>query len=200
MARLMRALDLGGHPMSLIHTFKEPKDILRKVAYEGNLLLWTEDFQCLAYALFNFSVTAHALRDWCLKHLGIKDSPQEESFHNRWNQVGALVVVREIANSSKHFGLRKASTVSSVNTSTARWVPFRSEKDFEFPPEPVERASYAVIFSDGTSMEIHELVHLTYDAWLSFFQEYGIPHEKPYQVAELFLRPDIFRNRNLEGI
>ena len=182
--------------MSLIHTFKEPKDILRKLAYDGNLLLWTEDIQWLAYTLFNFSVTAHALRDWCLKHLGVNDSPQEKGFHDSWNKIAALVVVRDIANSSKHFGLRKASTVSSVNTSTAPWVSFWSEKDFESPQEPVERASYAVSFSDGTSMEIYELVRLTYDAWLSFFQRYSIPHEKPDHVAELFLRPDIFRNRN----
>lgn len=183
--------------MSLIHSFKEPKDILRKVAFEGNLLLWTEDFQWLAYTLFNFSVTAHALRDWCLKHLGVpKDSPQENGFHNSWNQIEALVVVREIANSSKHFGLRKASTVLSVNPATAPWVPFWSERDFESPHEPVERASYAVSFSDGNSLEIYELVRITYDTWLGFFRRHNIPHEKPDHVAELFIRPDIFRKRN----
>jgi hypothetical protein len=49
-------------------------------------------------------------------------------------------------------------------------------------------------------MEIHDLVVHSYGAWIDFFKFKSIPMEYPLEraelLAELFLRPDIFRQQN----
>ena len=181
--------------MSLIDIFSEPQDVLRKVAYEGNLLLWLDDSQWLAYTLFNFCVTAHSLRDWCLKYLCIQEA-SKEIYHKSWNQIPSLVVTRDIANSTKHFGLKKTSSIDNAHSSMIDLVPIYSEEDFDNPIKPLCRPSYEVSFADGSSMQLFELVRVTYKSWLKFFQDNGIPHCKPDNEDELILRPDLFQKRN----
>ena len=65
---------------------------------------------------FNFCVTAHAMRDYCLEYLCKLTKSDKQPFHDAWNAVPSLVAAMEIANSAKHFVLRDRNT-KSVKTS-----------------------------------------------------------------------------------
>lgn len=56
---------------------------------------------------YNFCITAHSIRDYLLEHLGKLADADTQPFHEAWSKNAVLVAVGEIANTAKHFQLRK---------------------------------------------------------------------------------------------
>jgi hypothetical protein len=103
--------------MSQIKCFTKPGDILAKVVREGRRVNFaSNDFE-LSDSIFNFCITSHSMRDWCIKELGWdSDRLKKQSFHDACNKFEYLKYARDIANGLKHFGLDKGkiSTVRGV--------------------------------------------------------------------------------------
>ncbi|CAI3954213.1 hypothetical protein [Alteromonas macleodii] len=107
--------------MSQIKCFTKAGDILAKVVREGRRINFASNDLELSDSIFNFSVTAHSMRDWCIKELGWDtNSQQKQSFHDTCNAYEYLKYARDIANGSKHFGLdnNKTSTVDRVENNS----------------------------------------------------------------------------------
>ncbi|WP_397471236.1 hypothetical protein [Rheinheimera sp.] len=101
--------------MPIFKGYETPCDLLAKLLREGRRVNFSGPGPDDIYDhLFNFCVTAHSLRDWCIKYLGLTAKAKED-FGSRCNKSVYLEYAKDIANSSKHFTLSQDRT-SSVDT------------------------------------------------------------------------------------
>lgn len=154
-------------------------------------MLHVEDDKLRCYILFNFCVSAHALRDWVIKYLNLDDAGEHE-LHERLNSSLCLQLVRDIANSTKHFGLetKRKSFSSGVQESTVEYVNLSSCNGVENNADTYERKSFRIVLSDGSFVELHDFVLGVYREWLSFFKDNDIPYGYFGNEALLFVRPE----------
>jgi len=191
--------------VSLINSIKEPGDLLKKLIRDGNLINFEEDPEKLSDLIFNFSVTCHSLRDWCIKYQG-KESVQEQ-LNTAWNEEKSLQAAKDIANSTKHFGItRYTPTVDTADASTAQSVEFRSNQNV---PELMERVksdqelstslettvpSYQIKFVDGDVLALWEFVSKAIRCWLSYFDSNGIPRDMKLSQSLIYIHQSEWEN------
>lgn len=184
--------------MSLINSIKEPGDLLKKLVRDGNSINFEDDPDRLPGLVFNFSVTCHSLRDWCIKYQG-KESDKDQ-LNKAWNQEKSLQAAKDIANSTKHFGISLYTpTVSSADASVGKTVEFRSNQNIA---EALERAktdqeyraslekdapSYQIIFVDGDVLALWEFVFQAIGCWLSYFDVNGIPRDVKLSTSMIYI-------------
>jgi len=182
--------------LSFVNGVDEPKDMLLKLIREGNRIIFENDPAELADHFFNFSVTAHSLRDWCLKFQNIQS--QKKQANEAWDEYPYLVVAKDIANSVKHFGidLYTPSLAGSAESSTD-FVEFLHGEDI---PEKMERAqeeefrrsvsqprpSFLISFSDGSSIDLTDYAFKTVNYWVTYFDEKKIPRDLRYDSKHIY--------------
>lgn len=163
--------------MPIFDAYKAPKDLLAKAVREGRrAYLKSESPQQVSDHFFNFCVTAHAIRDWCIQHLSFDEKSIEASnFHNRCCKSKNLKNCRDIANSSKHMVLRPGtvSTVASVcETQTATVAVDTSGQ--KISGSEMYLPSLEVQLPDGTFVSMFMLLVGAINDWQAIFNEYGI--------------------------
>lgn len=169
--------------MSAINIYNEPQDILFKVLREGRRTSLTEDPIEKCDHFFNFCVTAHSLRDWCIKYLKIADT---NSFHDEINRNFYFGVCRDIANSSKHFGLDKPkSTVNEAKTNKSKFALLDGTDN---PAAIVEREDILITLSDGTTLNLFEFLHNIGNGWMEIFKNKLIPINKSLDTSYMFIQ------------
>ncbi|WP_139231721.1 hypothetical protein [Azotobacter beijerinckii] len=174
--------------VSFISGVNEPKDMLLKLIREGNRIIFEEDPAELSDHFFNFSVTAHSLRDWCLKSQNIQS--QKKQANEAWDKHSYLVVAKDIANSVKHFGIdRYTPSLAGSEESSTDFVEFLHGEDI---PAKMERAhseeefrrsvsqprpSVLITFSDGSSIDLTDYAFKVINYWVGYFDENNIPRD-----------------------
>lgn len=93
--------------MSLTPKLDSPETLYRKLERELVRAFHHKNPTHKADHFYNFCITAHSLRDYLLEHLGKVEKSGAQPFHDAWSQNSVLVAVSEIANTAKHFKLRK---------------------------------------------------------------------------------------------
>jgi hypothetical protein len=159
--------------MSIISSYKEPKDLLEKLVREGQRTWRSQQLDHKCDHFFNFCVTAHALRDWCIDYLRLAGS-DKDSFHKEMNTLKYLAECRDIANSSKHFSLSKPSLVSSATptvTKFAKMLPGGVVNE----GEEAEGLNLSLLFADGTEVDLFLFLHETASTWINVLARKGIP-------------------------
>ncbi|PSU84936.1 hypothetical protein CTM93_05940 [Photobacterium phosphoreum] len=170
--------------MSIITSYQEPKDILIKLAREGRRTWLANSNEDVADHLFNFCITAHSLRDWCIKYTNANAS----EFHEFCNKYEHIKWCRDIANSSKHFGLDhgKGSTVTSVSDSVDTLITLLPTG--EYAPELThERKSITIEKSNGEREGLMMFLFLTFSNWEEIFDQYNIPRAPDSIKTEMFV-------------
>lgn len=166
--------------MSLAHTLGTPSALYRKLEREAYRAFHSHSPVHKADHFFNFCVTAHSMRDFCLEHLGV--SPKDKQhYHDLWNQQPFLVATKEIANSSKHFVLRsrKSGAVTKpstkeVRSGTAKYLSVYRRSDGKLHVVPVKRAEVRVELSDGKLLPLHEFTSEVIKYWRAYLSSVGI--------------------------
>ncbi|EOG7656582.1 hypothetical protein ACLMNU_003489, partial [Vibrio cholerae] len=195
---LRRALcELRGY-MSFIQNISEPKDMLLKLIREGNRIVFEEDPENLTDHFFNFSVTAHSVRDWCIKYKG--QQALKKKLHQEWDKQPFLVIAKDIANSVKHFGIDlykpqlKESEVQTANTvefCVGENIPEKLRKAVEVKSfresESKAKPSYIVRFEDGTEVTLNDYVFKTVTFWVNYFDQNSIPRERSVSTTHLYV-------------
>jgi len=51
--------------------------MLLKLIREGNRITFEDEYENISDHFFNFSITAHSLRDWCIKYQGLQSKKKE---------------------------------------------------------------------------------------------------------------------------
>lgn len=184
--------------MSFIKGIDEPKDMLLKLIREGNRINFENCTEDLTDHLFNFSVTAHSLRDWCIKFRSVQTN--RKSMNQNWDSKPFLVVAKDIANSVKHFGIEMYTPElsGSVNQS-ASFVEFKYGEDI---PEKIYQVmndesfrnsqaepgpSYIINFQDGSSITMNDYIFKTINYWIEYFDENNIPRYTDYCAKHIYL-------------
>lgn len=184
--------------MSFIQNISEPKDMLLKLIREGNRVTFEDDSENIADHFFNFSVTAHSIRDWCIKYQDVQ--AQKKKLNQTWDKEPFLAVAKDIANSVKHFGidLYKPQLKDSVMKSSSV-VEFctgenitdklqKSVDDKEFrESESKDKPSYIVRFDDGSEITLNDYIFKTVNFWINYFDQNSIPRNKSVNATHLFV-------------
>jgi hypothetical protein len=184
--------------MSLINNISEPKDMLLKLIREGNRITFEDDCENIADHFFNFSVTAHSLRDWCIKYLGAELN--KKALNKQWDKEPYLAVAKDIANSVKNFGIDyyKPQIQGSENI-TAGTIEFCEGENISEKFDNVlnddkyreasseEKPSFIVRFNDGSDITLNEYVFSTVTFWNDYFIEKSIPRVPSRDIRHLFI-------------
>lgn len=178
----------------MIQNILEPKDMLLKLIREGNRIMFEENPENLTDHFFNFSVTAHSIRDWCIKFQSPRLSKQK--LNREWDKKPFLAIAKDIANSVKHFGIdyytpklkgSEAQTAGFIDISSAEEIAkLLSDQDYrESQSRP--RPSYLVLFEDGEECSLNSYVQETVVFWLRYFDQYEIPREQAVDDKNLYI-------------
>lgn len=130
---------------------------------------------------FNFCVTAHSMRDYCLEYLGKVSKIEKEPYHRDWEAISSLVAVAEVANSSKHFMLRfggsgspRSPKTRAVRHGVGKYVSIFERQDGTMHVERVSRAEVRVELSDGSVLPLYAFTRAVLDYWKGYLHDIGI--------------------------
>ena len=172
--------------MSTIAVYKEPQDLVFKLLREGRRTWLTSDTQEKCDHFFNYCVTAHALRDWCIKYLQLSEA-DKNIFHAEMNTIKYFAECRDIANSSKHFGLdSKASSVSTAFPIESEFAAITGEQNSE-QYENVKRMDISIALNDGSSIDLFGFLHHTANNWIETLKRKKIPINDGYHTIYMFI-------------
>jgi hypothetical protein len=184
--------------MSFIQNISEPKDMLLKLIREGNRITFEEEPENLTDHFFNFSVTAHSIRDWCIKYQG--QQAIKKKLNQQWDKQAFLAIAKDVANSVKHFGIDqyqpqlKESEVQKANivefcvgeNISEKLQKAVKDKDFR-KSEGKAKPSYLVRFEDGTEVTLNDYVFKTVTFWVNYFDQNSIPREQSVSAMHLYV-------------
>jgi hypothetical protein len=137
-------------------------------------------------SFFNYCVTAHSLRNWCIKCLKL-DNKDKEAFHTEMNLIKYFGECRDIANSSKHFGLGSGlSTVAAATTTESDFVVLtggNAQVDFQ----TIKRPDIAILLSDGTNIDLFGFLHYTFTGWIDVLRNKNISVDTSSRPEYMFI-------------
>lgn len=164
--------------MSILQSYKEPKDMLYKLLRDGKKSHFAETPEELCDNLFNFCVTGHSIRDWCIKYLNLDDTAKHQ-FHEKCNEDKHLKYCRDIANASKHFSLStdRNTTVSAVNSEIVNYVSIDAQGN-KVSGSETKQNSAKIVLADEDEMHLLMFLFGVFNGFKAIFDAYSIPYEK----------------------
>jgi hypothetical protein len=184
--------------MSFIQGINEPKDMLLKLIREGNRSIFEDERLELTDHFFNFSVTAHSLRDWCIKFQKMTKT-QKVLCQSAWDSERCLVIAKDVANSVKHFGIDLyIPSLSGSSESHTDFVPFTYGEDIPAKMEKAQtseeyrrsvskpRPSYLIKFKDEPDFNLTDYIFETINYWVAYFDQNGVPRDQRYDAKLIF--------------
>lgn len=170
-----------GKRMSLTSSLSSPSALYRKLERESYHAFHAVSPVHKSDHFFNFCVTAHSMRDFCLEYLGKVKDIDKKPFHDQWNKEPILVAAGEVANSSKHFVLRarktkaiKVPSTKGVRIGRAKYMNVYQRSDGQFHLEPTIRAEVRIELSDGTVLPLYSFTNTVLEYWRDFLINMGI--------------------------
>jgi hypothetical protein len=167
--------------MPLTSTLGTPSALYRKLDREAYRAFHAKSKLHKADHFFNFCVTAHSMRDFCLEHQQKFTQADKQPFHDLWNQQPFLVATREIANSSKHFVLRSRKTggvtspsTKAVRMGSAKYITVYRQNNALLYGEPYTRSEVRVELSDGRVLPLYEFTGEVLKYWRVYLASLGI--------------------------
>ncbi|WP_412024891.1 hypothetical protein [Burkholderia cepacia] len=167
--------------MSLAPTLTTVADLYRKLERESRRTFGSTDPVDKADHFFNFCVTASAMRDYALEHLGKIQRGDKQPFFDEWNAIPSLVAAHEIANISKHFVLRdprnksvKPAKTRDVLHHNATFIDVYEDNDGRHHWAEAEYPTISVVLSDGTTMQLHDFTRAVIEYWRTFLVKHAV--------------------------
>jgi hypothetical protein len=165
--------------MVLTPSFQSPSDVLAKLQREGyRAFHWPHPIH-KADALYNFCVTALAVRDHVLDALDLVSPEQKQPHLEAWAKSEILVAAGEIANTSKHATLRrKSGTVKpvktrGVNPNQADITHVWADNSGALWPVETTEPSYEVVLPSGAVLDLSVFTRQVLEAAKNYLTEHG---------------------------
>lgn len=166
--------------------YKEPQDLVFKLLREGRRTWLASDPQDKCDYFFNYCVTAHALRDWCIKYLKLSET-DKSAFHAEMNLIKYFPECRDIANSSKHFGINsKAACVSGASLTESEFAILTGGKNTD-ECDLVKSPDISISLADGTQIDLFEFLHYTANSWIEVLKNKAIPINSGFNTIYIFI-------------
>lgn len=171
--------------MTLTPTLRSPSDILCKLAREQYRAFHAMHPIHKADHLYNFCITALAIKDFILEYLKIADNSKREEYYVEWAKVPVIVAATKIANTSKHFVLRKRKNrirpikTKSVKASSSSVVDIYIDKEDKL--HNIKRdnvADYDIELDDGTILQVWEFTTAVLQYWEKYYKRKSIFYQK----------------------
>lgn len=171
----------------LTPTLNGPSDLFLKLQRESYRTFHSTNPIHTADHLYNFCITALAVRDWYFVSMGWSNNKKEE-FNNQLYNDPLLAACADIANSSKHCELRGGERLHHAKLSTTEVVDIYEDKDSKL--HTVHRNDHpdiSVTLSSGEIVSAHELTGQVIKFWRDFFekQEIEVPNQDFGTLADL---------------
>lgn len=160
-----------------IAIFENSGKLLEKVVREAQKAHFANTETDLQDAFFNFCITAHSVRDWCIKELNLSGK-EKDAFYTFYNEYKYLEYVRDVANGSKHCGLDvgKVSTVKDITTDKTAFAYIGMQGNIE--KESESEPSIKLILPDGESVLMFTFLNQVIRSLRSIMDSYGLPYDK----------------------
>lgn len=192
--------------MSFLAEFSEPSDLLLKLLREASRITFSRDTEDRADFVFNFSITAHALRDWCIKKQSISGEADKKEVHQEWNKHDCLVIARDIANSTKHFGInRYTPQVNGVEQSTESYITLPLDSSLEANIKHLrdnpdsrraieqQKPSYIISLEGDKQVTLSDYLLRTISYWMTYFDVHGIPKSSYMKLGNIHLKREFWQ-------
>ncbi len=174
------------YKLSSINVFKEPQDLILKLLREGRRTWIASNPEDKCDHFFNYCVTAHALRDWCIKYLQLSDIAKN-NFHEEMNSIKYFAECRDIANSSKHFGLgSNAPSVANAFPTENEFAIITGQQNSEHY-ETAKRMDISILLADGSRVDLFSFLHYTTNNWIETLKRKGIPIDNSLNTLDMFI-------------
>jgi hypothetical protein len=166
--------------MTLTPNLDSLKGLFRKLERESYRAYHATSTIHKADHFFNFCVTGHSLRDYLLEDLGKHKQLEKAPFHDVWDNDAFLVAVAEIANSSKHFRLRRANgALKTVRTREVAqtmndFVDIYRDGEGRLSAVQVKKADIEVVLSDGRRFALYEFTASVLAYWSNRLEQHGL--------------------------
>lgn len=119
------------------------------------------------------------MKDSILNHLGKKTKSEKDLYYVEWAKQPCLMAAREIANTAKHFFLRKGQKTKAVKASSTCIVNFYEDDQENVYKEFDENApDYKVILDNGEELSLHEFTDNVMNYWRGYLSQSGIDYKK----------------------
>ncbi len=170
--------------MTLTPTISSPSDLLCKLARERYRAFHASHPVHKADHLYNFCVTALAIKDFIFEHLGITERSQKAPYYDVWNKVPELVAATEKANFSKHLVLRdknqnlKSPRTKSVINAQSTVVDVYIDKNNNLNTMKNEVEDYEIVLEGGKILQLWEFTNAILHYWQGYFKNNKIPYQK----------------------
>lgn len=155
----------------LTPTLNNPGDLLLKLEREGYRAFHASHPTHTADHLYNFCVTALAVRDWIFISLKCTEKQQNE-FNKQWYGEPLLAACADIANASKHCELRGEERLHRAILSTTEVVDFYIDNNsgvhrVHNPDHP----DVSIFLSSGAVVGVSDLTAHVINFWRNFFSQ-----------------------------
>ena len=149
--------------------------VYQKVLRERYRTWHARDFIHKADHFYNCCITAHSLRDYFLAYMGCGgDHENKEKQHVEWNSNEVLQAVKEIANSAKHFSLRRSPQTVGTEATTGAAVDVYVEGE-KLNCVEVVIPDFVVTMASGKEYRLLEMMSEVSEYWRLLLTGNGIP-------------------------
>ncbi len=158
----------------LTPTLETSADLLLKLERECYRAFHASHPTHTADHLYNFCVTALAVRDWAFVQLSWGPA-EKQQFQSEWRSNPLLDACRDIANSSKHCALEKGSSRHSAVVAKTTVVDYYEDRDGDMhkvinPNHP----DISVTLSSGNVVGVYKITQEVLQFWRRFFRQHKI--------------------------
>lgn len=109
--------------------------------------------------------------------MGICNGSEKQRHYQHWNSVPELVAAAEIANTSKHFSLKRAQRTKGAAPGTSVVVCFYRMPDGQFTHRGQTVCDLEITLSDGRATKTHSFAQNILDFWFRYLTCHGFPVE-----------------------
>ncbi len=111
------------------------------------------------------------MRDYWCEHVSADDSERTQ-LHNRWKQYPIILAAEEIANTAKHFVLRKCRNkeirypkTKQVRPGYSKYLEIYERSNGQLLSKVVDMPDYFVKVSDGKQYDLYAFTKEVLDFW-----------------------------------
>lgn len=170
-------------------TLATPLALLRKLEREQYRAFHERHPMHKADHFYNFCVTAHAMRDFVLEHLGYAGRSARAPFQRAWSSQPLLAAVGDVANASKHFTLRfpngmpRPVNTRGVSRRRGKVAAIYVSRDGSLVTRIEDVPEIVVHLSDGTRHELWQFMDSVVRFWRNDLKRIGLrPRQQPFGV------------------
>jgi hypothetical protein len=157
-----------------ITTIRGPSDLLNKLIRTQHRAWHAQHSVHVADHLYDFCVTALALRDHVFVHQNLSE-PEKKRFHNEWANDPNWAACRDIANAFKHLELRQGASVGALKHTRVEAVDIYQSTEGTLQRRLVQRPDIEIVWpEDQRTITVLDLTSNIIKRWMTYFDEHGI--------------------------